>query len=116
LDSINLLKIKEIINKYGYPGKKLVGEQSMTAFYVIQHANLATREEFLPEIKKAVINKDLSKTALILLLDRIYLDKYNTQIWGTQQIWDKSQHKYIPAPIDNSEDAQKIRKEIDAIE
>jgi hypothetical protein len=113
LDSLNVLKVKEIIQTYGYPGKSIVGDQSMTAFFVIQHADLKTREMFLPAIKKAVKDKDLNKNALILILDRIYLDKYNTQIWGTQQIRDDNDPNLKPVPIDISEEALKLKKEVD---
>src|SRR5690606_1520864 len=38
IDSINFLKIENIIASYGYPGRKLVGEPAnTTAFYIIQH-------------------------------------------------------------------------------
>jgi hypothetical protein len=113
LDSLNLLKVKEIIQTYGYPGKSIVGDQSMTAFFVIQHADLKTREMFLPAIKKAVKDKDLNKNALMLILDRIYLDKYNTQIWGSQSIRADNETEYKSVPIDNSEEALKLKKEVD---
>jgi hypothetical protein len=113
LDSMNLVKIQEIIQMYGYPGHTLVGGQSMTAFLVIQHADLRTREQFLPHIKKAVKEKELSVIALRMVLDRIYLDKYNTQIWGSQQIWSEKEAKYVPAPIDTSKEALALKKEID---
>jgi hypothetical protein len=114
LDSINLVKVEAIIAKYGYPGKSLVGDQSMTAFFVIQHADLETREKHLPAITQAVKNKELVKTALILLVDRIHMDKYNMQLWGTQQLKD-SKDQYIPVPIDTSEAAQKLKKEVDEL-
>lgn len=114
LDSINLGKIKEIIDQYGYPGKSLVGDNEMTAFYVIQHSpDLKIRELFLPDIKKAVKNKEVSKLALIMLLDRIYMEKYNTQIWGTQQKRDNSDLNRRPVLLDISEETLKIKKEID---
>lgn len=113
-DSINLWKIRNMIQEYGYPGEKLVGEQSTTAFNVLQHiSDLKTREAFLPLIQKAVREKDLSKSNLMLFLDRIYLDRYNTQIWGSQQIWDNAKQKYVSAPIDVSEEAIKLKKEVD---
>jgi hypothetical protein len=113
LDSVNLLKVKEIIQTYGYPGKSLVGDQGMTAFFVIQHADLKSREMFLPAIKQAVKDKNLNKTALMLILDRIYLDKYNTQIWGTQQMRYDNDPNLKSVPIDNSEEALKLKKEVD---
>lgn len=113
LDSINVVKVKDIIREYGYPSKMLVGDQNSTPFFVIQHADLKTREMFLPHIKKAVKEHELSKTLLKMLLDRIYLDKYNTQIWGTQSIRNEGDATYQSVPIDTSEEALKLKKEID---
>lgn len=39
-DSLNLIKVEEIIKQYGYPGKSLVGEPTnIAAWYVIQHSS-----------------------------------------------------------------------------
>ena len=43
-DSINLLKIKSILDKYGWVGEEKVGPQAnSTLFLVIQHADLTTQ-------------------------------------------------------------------------
>ena len=112
LDSINVVKVKDVIREYGYPSKTLVGDQNSTPFFVIQHADLVTREMFLPQIKKAVKENELSKSFLMLIVDRIYWDKYDTQIFGTQSTLTEG-GDYKAIPIDTSEAALKLKKEID---
>jgi hypothetical protein len=118
LDSLNVIKIKAIIKKYGkYPGGSLVGDsQRMTAFFVIQHANQETQEEYLPLVKDAVLKKEIGKIAYIMLIDRVYSNRHETQLFNTQSYWDDKTHKYVSFPIDKSEEAQKIIKEINSIE
>lgn len=54
-DSINLLKVKIILDKYGWLGADVVGEQgNSTLFLVIQHSDLKTQEKYLPMMKEAV--------------------------------------------------------------
>ncbi|NML64566.1 hypothetical protein HHL22_05045 [Hymenobacter sp. RP-2-7] len=48
-DARNLPRVTAIIDQYGWPSKSLVGSDgSLTAFFVIQHSNLATRQKYLP--------------------------------------------------------------------
>ena len=113
-DSINLIKITTILDKYGWLGTDVVGNQgNSTLFLVIQHADLKTREMFLPHLKKAVKEKELPKNFLMLIVDRIYLDKYNTQIFGSQSFKDVNDKEFKSVPIDTSEEALKLKKEID---
>src|SRR5690606_19395504 len=47
-DSINLIKIKKILEERGWLGPKIIGEQgNATLFLVIQHADLKTQEKYL---------------------------------------------------------------------
>ncbi|MFD2572878.1 DUF6624 domain-containing protein [Spirosoma soli] len=84
-DSVNLLKIEQIIQQYGYPGKQLVGDQlSVTAWLVIQHAPLPIQEKYLPLMQKAADKGDLSKGNIALLVDRIRLRNGLKQLYGSQ--------------------------------
>src|SRR5690606_35323113 len=48
-DSVNLIKITAILDKYGWLGPDVVGEQGNSAlFLVIQHSNQKTQEKYLP--------------------------------------------------------------------
>ena len=68
IDSINTLKVEQIMQEYGYPGKKVVGDYlSTTAWLVTQHSPLAFQEKYLPLIQKAAEQGDLPKGNLALL-------------------------------------------------
>ncbi len=84
LDSLNQIKIEQIIVKHGYPGKSKVGAQSSTAFLVIQHADLAFQEKYFPLLEEAVNKNELDKGSFALLVDRIRVRKGQKQLYGSQ--------------------------------
>jgi hypothetical protein len=82
-DKVNLTVIREIITKYGYPGKTLVGEPTnKAAWYVIQHSDAI--EEFFPLIEKAGKGNELPMTLVAMMEDRLLMQKGLEQIYGTQ--------------------------------
>ena len=55
LDKRNIRRLVQIINKYGWPGRSLVGKEgSLTAFLIIQHAELEDQTKYFPMLKEAV--------------------------------------------------------------
>lgn len=84
-DSLNTLRIIEMIEEYGYPGKSLVGpSQSSTAFLVIQHADQAVQEKYLPIITAAADQGEVPWSSVALLIDRVNLKQGKPQIYGSQ--------------------------------
>ena len=83
-DSINLMRIREIIDRYGYPGTSLVGDQNRVAWLVIQHADLATQEEYLPLLHEAAKEGELPRSAYALLIDRVRMRRGEKQLYGSQ--------------------------------
>jgi len=82
-DSLNIQKIENIISKYGYPGKTLVGEPTnQAAWYVIQHSTKI--EKYLPLIKEAGENKEIPFTWVAMMEDRYLMNENKEQIYGTQ--------------------------------
>lgn len=82
-DKENLAKIEEIIVKYGYPGKSLVGEpENKTAWIVIQHSSKIN--QYLPMIKKAAEEKEIPFRLYAMMLDRQLVQDKKEQIYGTQ--------------------------------
>lgn len=73
IDSINLLKIDEIFNKYGYPSQELVGKEcNFTPALVIHHSKeLETRYKYLPFLEEAVSNGLLGEGTLNMIKTRI---------------------------------------------
>lgn len=73
IDSINIDKIDEIFNKYGYPGRALVGKDgNFTPALVIHHSSsLETRYKYLPFLEKAVEDGKLGEPTLDMIKRRI---------------------------------------------
>lgn len=84
-DAHNLPRVTAIIDKYGWPGKTLVGSSgSLTAFLVIQHSNLATMQKYLPLMRQAAAKGELAKQNLALVEDRVLTFQDKPQLYGSQ--------------------------------
>ncbi|MCT2562889.1 DUF6624 domain-containing protein [Chryseobacterium herbae] len=82
-DQKNLVKVEKIIEKYGYPGKSMVGEpENYAVWYVIQHSPKI--EKYLPLIKKAADEKELPFRLYAMMMDRKLMYENKEQIYGTQ--------------------------------
>lgn len=82
-DSTDMKRVQAIIQRYGYPGKTLVGTPTNeAAFYVIQHSKSIA--QYLPLIKQAAGQGELPFRLYAMMLDRqlMYLGK--PQVYGTQ--------------------------------
>ncbi|HET7360621.1 MAG TPA: DUF6624 domain-containing protein [Salinimicrobium sp.] len=114
IDSINLVKVENIIDKFGYPGKSLVGEPAnKTVFYVIQHSDKI--EQYLPLIRKAAQNDDISMKKLAKMEDRYLMEKGEEQIYGTQirgQKLENGEWVHFVWPIKNPDSVNIIREKI----
>lgn len=84
-DSINLLKVKKILDEKGWVSKDKVGAQANNAlFLVIQHSDLETQKKYLPMMKEAVTKGNANPSSLALLIDRIEIREGRKQIYGSQ--------------------------------
>ena len=84
-DSINLIKIKNIIDTHGWLGPDEVGKQgAQTIFLVIQHADSLTQVTYFPAMQEAVKKGKAQPEALALLEDRILTTQGKEQIYGSQ--------------------------------
>jgi hypothetical protein len=82
-DSTNLVRVKQILKQYGYPGKTLVGEPTNeAAWYVIQHSD--DINQYLPLIKKAAGKGELPFYLYAQMLDRQLMRDGKAQLYGTQ--------------------------------
>ena len=85
LDKRNIKRLVQIIDKYGWPGRSLVGrEASLTAFLIIQHADLEDQKKYFPMLKEAVRRGEANQDYAALLEDRILMREGKKQIYGSQ--------------------------------
>lgn len=111
-DSINLIKIEQIIQQYGYPGQRLVGAKlANTAWLIIQHSPVAVQEKYFPLIEQAANQGEMSKTNMALLIDRIRVYKGQKQLYGTQVKIESTGQKSFD-PIEDEKNVNNRRAQI----
>jgi hypothetical protein len=101
IDAANLATLRKIVDAAGWPKQSVVGDDAAgTAFLVVQHADLATQEHFLPVIRQAVQAGEAKPGRLALLQDRVLIGEGKPQIYGTQLHSDAS-GKLAFSPIED---------------
>ncbi|MBL7852727.1 MAG: hypothetical protein JNN04_17615 [Cyclobacteriaceae bacterium] len=86
LDSVNLAEVEEIIDRYGYPRKDLVGELARVPFEVIRHSGDSVMINYSEIILDAGINGDLPMDQVASFYDQILVAQRQPQEYGTQ-VW-----------------------------
>ena len=90
-DAENLQKVKQIIAQHGWVGADKVGAKASGAlFLVVQHADLATQQTYLPLMRAAVQEKKARPDSLAWLEDRVAMRSGKKQIYGSQINVDKA--------------------------
>jgi hypothetical protein len=112
-DSINLLKVKKILDEKGWVGKDKVGTQANSAlFLVIQHSDLETQKKYLPMMKEAVTKGNASPGSLALLIDRIEIREGRRQIYGSQIGTNPNNKTPYVLPLIDPDNVDKRRAEV----
>nr|WP_294790744.1 DUF6624 domain-containing protein [uncultured Mucilaginibacter sp.] len=113
IDSSNLAFIERVFDKYGYPGKTLVGSPTNeSAWNLIQHSNKIDR--YLPLIKKAAEENELPFSLYAMMLDRQLMNEGKEQVYGTQAMTKKLKNGKVESfiwPIKNPNQVNRLRKE-----
>jgi hypothetical protein len=112
-DSINLIRVKQILDQYGWLGADVVSDQgNSTLFLVIQHSDQATQEKYLPMMREAVKNGKAKGSSLALLEDRVALGQGKRQIYGSQISRDPETQEYYISPLEDPDNVDKRRSEV----
>lgn len=112
-DSTNLIKVKTILDNYGWLGTDIIGQQgNNTLFLVIQHADLKTQEHYLPMLQDAVKKGNASSSGLAMLEDRIEIRNNRKQIYGSQIGRDPVSNNYFVSPLIDPDNVDKRRAEV----
>lgn len=109
-DSTNLVKVCEILDKYGWLSPDVVGDNgNRTLFLVIQHSDLATQVKYLPMMREAVKKGAAQPSHLALLEDRVALRQGNKQIYGSQISSDPKTGEAYVQPLDDPDHVDERR-------
>jgi hypothetical protein len=113
LDDRGLLRMKEVVAKYGWPGRSLVGTEAATAAYlIVSHAvrDVAFQRLALEAMKK-LPPCEVENTQLASLSDRVLNAEGKKQLYGTM-IFVKPDGTFAPNPIEDEANVDKRRAEL----
>jgi hypothetical protein len=114
-DSINLIKAKAIIAKYGFPGFDIVGEDYSNDFWaIIQHcdSDVKFQQQVLKLLSRQVQLHNASGSNYALLQDRVLVNTGKKQLYGTQVRYNPKTKTAKPLPITDSANVDKRRKAV----
>jgi hypothetical protein len=112
IDRKNTARLKEIVDKHGWPGKSLVGEDGAhAAWLLVQHADRdrAFQKRCLTLLQQAVKVHEASHTDLAYLTDRVLVGENKKQVYGTQ--FRAVDGKWEPYPLEDEKNVDRRRKE-----
>lgn len=110
LDNSRLLRIKEIITKFGWPGRSLVGtEAAAAAWLIVTHAvRDVTFQRLALEAMKKLPPCEVENSHLANLTDRVLIGEGKKQLYGTR-LDVKEAGRFTPEPIEDEANVDKRR-------
>lgn len=112
VDAANAVRMREILDQYGWPGWSLVGEDGAEAAWVlIQHADfhLDLQKRGLAMLEAAVEAEDASPGDLAYLTDRVLVAEGKPQVYGTQVRIDDDGNITPSTPIEDEDNVDERR-------
>jgi hypothetical protein len=110
IDSSNLIAVTKILDEHGWLGPDSVGDAgSIALFAVIQHADHATQERYLPMMRAAVAKGDAEAGDLAYVEDRAALEEGKRQIYGSQIDRNQATGKYYVSPLEDPDHVDERR-------
>ncbi len=105
IDLANLKLLDSIVCQLGWLGIDAVGQRaSLAAFLIVQHAELAVQETYLPTLQKAAASKQLQPSQVAILEDRINIRNKRSQRYASQLCFLKG-GGYAWQPVENEDEA-----------
>lgn len=111
-DKYNREFLRQAIEKFGWPGKSLVGRPaSQAAFLFAQHADMDTAfQKSCLEKMKPMADGEVSKQHIAMLTDRVLMHEGKKQLYGSQLTMVDG--KLAPSPIEDEANVDARRKEM----
>jgi len=113
IDKSNTAWMKEVVEKHGWPGNRLVGKDgAQAAWLLVQHADLDRpfQKRCLELLQAAVEKGDVAGQHLAYLTDRVRVGDKQKQLYGTQ--FRQVDGKLEPFPIEDEEKVDERRKAV----
>lgn len=107
----NLERLERLLAEKGWPTFSAVGEEAAyAAGNVVNHADLATRERYLPLLEAACARGEADWERYAAIFDRTELERGRPQVYGTQMERDET-GRYVPQRLLDPEHVNERRAE-----
>ncbi len=111
--AINEQKIRALLDSSGWPLKAIVGERGNRVICnVLQHAHNDVRIHYLPLMRQAVLDGQLTPQLLVRAEDRIATERGDLQIYGGQMKYYPETKSFNVWPVYDPVNIDKRRAEI----
>jgi hypothetical protein len=110
----NARQLEAIIERFGWPGRSLVGEDgAQAAWFVVQHAigHPAFVRRCLSLLRDAVTRGEAQAAQVAYLADRICYFERRPQRYGTQFDWSE-EGQLVPWDLEDTERVDEYRQEV----
>jgi hypothetical protein len=110
----NAARLAKIIEKHGWPGESLIGEDGAEAAWLVaQHAigNPSFMRKCLSLLKKAAAEKEVPEWQAAMLEDRIRMYEGRPQVYGSQ-FQPNENGEFVPYTIENPETVNERRSSV----
>ena len=101
VDSTNMAKLLKLIEQYGFPTWKLVGQEGSANAWIIAQHSTEYIDWYLKRFRKAVEENNASRQELAYMEDRLLVYNGRPQLYGTQFLYSVADSiAYLYATID----------------
>jgi antitoxin component YwqK of YwqJK toxin-antitoxin module len=111
-DSLILVRIDKIMDRFGYPPTAKVGESNAVIFFIISSTNWQTKEKYIERFRIASLKGDISKKDMAYFEDKYLVSKEGIQLYGTQAKLSKD-NKWLHYPVKDLSNLNDRRKTAD---
>lgn len=112
LNEDNQRRLETLIREKGWPKISEVGKRAATAaFLVIQHADLAKQQKYLPVIQSLCAAGEARWEDYALMYDRVQTSLGKPQRYGSQVFYNAKSQRYEIFPLENPGKVDEWRKE-----
>lgn len=109
VDEENEAHLFKILDTRGWVSHKIVGEATHVFFTILQHSGLENQKKYLPKVKQALKNGDMTTSQYAYYEDRINVFEGKPQRYGTQ-LKKNSNGVYEACTLENPQMVDRWRK------
>lgn len=109
-DSINALRVNELLDTYGWIPKSKVGSANQALFFVIQHSTPDVINRYIALFETAAVNGEIPRNLFAKMYDRQLMYAGKPQKYGTQSVKDAESGRMVLWRLEDPDNVNAFRK------